>query len=148
MASDSALAALTGRPVVPPVRVLASRWLLTVAGVRWLERGTLGRAGTRAGSEAAVTTCGRRLVSMWCVRATRRRWCTALSWAAWRVELIAAAVGCTEAARATCDACAAGAALTTGSSRHTVDALAAEATPKAPASTTEAIKIRVGQLTL
>ena len=148
MAIDSALAALIGRPAELPARGLMLRWPSASAGARWLERGTRGRGGTLAGSEAAVTTCARRLVSVWCACAWRR-WCDAPSCATWRVEMEAAAVGCTAAGCETGVARGAGVSLTTGSpqSQLTVAALAAEAKANAPASTIEVNTARVGVVT-
>jgi hypothetical protein len=127
-AIDSAPAALTGTPAAPFARAPPSRCPSAGADARWLERGTRDRAGTRAGSDAALGSCARRFGSVWRARAWRRWW-TPATCVTRRVEFDAAAVGCTAVDRA------AGAALAAGV-QHT-----------APASTIEAITIRVGELT-
>jgi hypothetical protein len=128
MAIESVPAVPTATPAAPLVRAPVSRWRYTVAGARWFERGTRGRDGTRAGSDAAVTSCARRFGSEWWTRAWWR-WCAPVTRATRRVLLDAAEVGCTAAGRETGVACASGA-------RET-----------APASTIEAITSRVGGLT-
>ncbi|HXS82315.1 MAG TPA: hypothetical protein VN896_06295 [Methylomirabilota bacterium] len=120
-------------PAAPFARAPSWRWPIASAFARWFVRGRFG-AGAGTGSDTAVISCARRLGSVGCVRAWRR-WCTPPTCAARCVELAPAAA--TVGFRV--DPPAAGAALALD--------VTSSAANNVPASTYEAVRIRVRGLT-